>query len=127
MMNSKKSKWYTVGFVVLIAIIVVILWLVSVPKGGDASLDGFAQCIAQKGITMYGASWCPHCQNEKAMFGASFKYMNYVECTEEVQKCTAAGIEVFPTWILSDGKKIVGEQTLQQLSEVSGCPLPTTN
>ena len=123
-MTSKKSKWYTIGLIVLIAAIIVVLWLVSTPKQGNASLDGFAQCIAQKNITMYGLATCPHCQNQKAEFGPSFKYVNYVECTQQAEKCTAEGIEQVPTWVFPDGKKVVGEQTLQQLSDISGCPLP---
>ena len=40
-------------------------WKVSttVPSG---KYDQFAQCVAAKGFTMYGAYWCPHCKKEKA-------------------------------------------------------------
>ena len=34
-------------------------------------LDGFAQCLKDKGAIFYGAFWCPHCQNQKKMFGRS--------------------------------------------------------
>jgi hypothetical protein len=112
---------------------------------GERGLDVFAECLAEKGITMYGADWCPHCKNEKNAFGESFRLIPYVECPEEPQKCIAAGISGYPTWIFpaslanpSDGqarlpdgqagwldaKKLEGEQGLRRLSEESGCPLP---
>jgi hypothetical protein len=25
--------------------------------------DNFAKCLTEKGVEMYGASWCSHCQN----------------------------------------------------------------
>jgi len=89
----------------------------------NPALDAFAQCLAEKKITMYGAAWCPHCQNEKKTFGGSFKYVPYVECPNDPNKCIAAGIKAYPTWILPDGKKLVGEQGLKKLSEESGCAL----
>lgn len=90
---------------------------------GVGSLDAFAQCLASKKITMYGAASCSHCQNEKKAFGKSFKYVPYVECPADPQRCAAAGIDGYPTWILGDGKKLVGEQGLEKLSQESGCSL----
>jgi len=86
-------------------------------------LDDFAKCLAEKNVTMYGAAWCPHCQNEKKNFGASFQYVPYVECPQETQKCIDLKIEGYPTWIMQDGKRLVGEQGIQKLSQESGCAL----
>lgn len=72
--------------------------LSSCPMTGDN--DAFAKCLTQKGFTMYGAYWCPHCKDQKALFGDSFKYVNYVECTEQTQLCTDKGVQGFPTWIV---------------------------
>ncbi|MBI2640337.1 MAG: hypothetical protein HYW91_00410 [Candidatus Sungbacteria bacterium] len=96
----------------------------SASKGESASmLDGFAQCIREKGIIMYGADWCPHCQNEKRSFGNSFRLVPYVECPQDPKRCLAAGISGYPTWIFPDGKKLEGEQGTEKLSQESGCPL----
>jgi hypothetical protein len=65
-----------------------------------ADKDAFAQCLTAKGFTMYGAYWCPHCQQEKSYFGDSFKYINYVECTEKTQLCLDKGVQGYPTWIV---------------------------
>lgn len=88
------------------------------------SLDEFAQCLAQKEITMYGAEWCPHCKNEKKRFGSSFQYVPYVECPDNPNMCVAKGVNGYPTWIFPDGKKLEGEQGLKKLSEESSCQLP---
>ncbi len=91
---------------------------------GGEELNTFAQCLAEKNITMYGADWCSHCQNEKKTFGSSFRFVKYVECPALPQKCLAAGINGYPTWMFSDGKKLEGEQGLEKLSQESGCVLP---
>jgi thiol-disulfide isomerase/thioredoxin len=122
------NKKLAVLIVLILAVaLAVVLLIVYTPKGfgnKTGALDTFAQCLAQKGATMYGAYWCPHCQDEKAAFGDSFQYVNYVECTVKTNECTAAGIESFPTWIFPDGRKFVGEQGLQNLAKESGCVLP---
>jgi len=84
----------------------------SVPATG--SLDDFAKCLADKKVTMYGAYWCTHCQADKAAFGNSFKYVPYVECTEKVQECLAAGVEGYPTWIISNPIYVMAPATDSQ-------------
>ena len=109
--------------VLVIILVVVVLWLArdsGVPTG---RLDFFAQCLSDKGVVMYGAEWCAHCQNEKKAFGGSFQYINYVECPKDPDKCLAAGIGGYPTWVFPDSRKLVGEQGVEKLSVESGCRL----
>ena len=94
----------------------------------SAALDAFAQCLAERGAVMYGADWCPHCQNEKRAFGSSFRFIPYVECPDDPQRCLAAGITGYPTWIFPaspaggpDGKRLEGEQGIEKLAQESGC------
>lgn len=91
---------------------------------GPSKYDAFAQCLATKKVTMYGAAWCSHCQAQKKEFGSAFHYVPYVECPDNIALCKEKGVEGFPTWITDDGKKLVGEQPLSKLAEVSGCQLP---
>ncbi len=86
--------------------------------------DEFAQCLASQKLTMYGAVWCSHCQAQKALFGSSFQYVPYVECTENPDRCVAEGITGYPKWIDEKGTKYEGEQSLEKLGEISGCQLP---
>ncbi len=92
----------------------------SVPQ---EQLEAFAQCIASKDLTMYGAAWCSHCQKEKALFGAAFQFVPYVECPENQKLCLDKGMDGYPTWIDADGAKYPGEQGLEKLAEISGCTL----
>lgn len=120
----KFNKTAIIVSLLVLAALLLILWVSGYfgrPASGE--YDTFAQCLKDKGAVMYGAYWCPHCQNEKAAFGDSFRYVNYVECTQDVAKCQAAGVEGYPTWIFPDGKRLVGEQGLQKLSAESGCAL----
>ncbi|MEK7114554.1 MAG: thioredoxin domain-containing protein [Patescibacteria group bacterium] len=89
----------------------------------NPAMDSFAQCLASKNITMYGAKWCSYCQKQKADFGASFKYVPYVECLENTKQCLDLGIQGYPTWIFPNGEKLVGYQGLEKLAEASGCKL----
>lgn len=92
-------------------------------------LDAFARCLTSKQAKMYGAFWCPHCQDQKDKFASSFEYAPYVECGIKGSQaiaavCTDAGIKRFPTWVFSDGTRIEGAHELDFLSEKTGCPLP---
>ncbi|PIQ68038.1 MAG: hypothetical protein COV91_06175 [Candidatus Taylorbacteria bacterium CG11_big_fil_rev_8_21_14_0_20_46_11] len=122
--NNTKLKM-SVGIVFSVAVVVLVGFLFiggRSPYSAEA-LDSFASCLSEQGLTMYGAYWCPHCQNEKAEFGDSFAKVNYVECTDDPKQCTDAGITGYPTWIGPNGIRLEGEQGLQMLSEVSSCSL----
>ncbi|MCL4399984.1 hypothetical protein M1506_01775 [Patescibacteria group bacterium] len=121
-MKLNKSKTYTIGLLILVVMAGLTAYLVFKPRPGN-SLDYFARCLSEKGLVMYGLYSCPHCQAEKELFGSSFKYVNYVECSENPSKCTAEGINAVPTWIEPGGERLVGTQSLDNLSSVSGCKL----
>ncbi len=91
------------------------------PPAND--LTAFAQCLKDKGVTMYGAAWCGHCQNQKKLFGQAWKLVPYVECPDNIQKCLDLGIKGYPTWILPDGTHLEGGQSLETLAEKTGCAL----
>lgn len=75
-----------------------------------------ARDLRQSGAKMYGAFWCPHCHEQKEVFGsAAMKEFPYVECfpggwergKEQAEQCTAADIRGYPTWVIN-GKKVRG-------------------
>ena len=93
--------------------------------------DGFAHCLTDRGVKMYGAFWCPHCIEQKEKFGASFEYAPYVECgvkgaaTGKTQVCQDAGIQHYPTWQFPPtGERVERVFSLQELSDRTGCALP---
>jgi glutaredoxin len=95
----------------------------------EKKLDAFAKCLTEKKATMYGVSWCPHCADQKELFGTSFQYVSYVDCAvpgthTETEQCKALGIKHTPTWIFSDGSRLEGTIPLDKLSQQTGCKLP---
>lgn len=82
--------------------------------------DNFAKCLTDKGIVMYGSNTCPHCQNQKKMFGNSFKYVTYIDCIDNSTQCTEKGIQFIPDWYIN-GKFYTGEKTIEELKSLSGC------
>ncbi len=87
----------------------------------DEQLEKLAKCLSEKNVIMYGNYNCPHCQSQKVAFKEAFKFIRYIECTENINLCLEAKIEAVPTWILSDGRKLVGFQGIEKLSKESGC------
>lgn len=87
-----------------------------------------AECLTEKGVKMYGAYWCPHCQKQKKLFGKAFEKVTYVECAvpgdprSQTQACKDADIQSYPTWVFPDDKRVTGEQSLTQLAERADCP-----
>jgi hypothetical protein len=95
----------------------------------QGNVESFAKCLAEKKATMYGSFLCAHCDDQKNLFGSSFRYVPYVECSIRGSRlmtfaCTAAQIRYTPTWIFDDGERRVGLQSLKGLSEKTGCKLP---
>lgn len=95
---------------------------------GPGKYDEFAKCLTSSGVKMYGAFWCPHCENQKKMFGSSWGYVDYVECSlpdksGQTQVCIQAGIKLYPTWQFHGGERVEGELTFGELGEKSGCEL----
>lgn len=122
----KKST--IVWFLVLIAFIGGVVWLVKTP-GKPGKYDSFAQCLGNNGAKFYGAFWCPHCQEQKAKFGSSAKLLPYVECSTpdgqgQLPLCTDAGIQGYPTWEFADGSRKSGTLSLEELGQLTSCALP---
>jgi|GEM_PF-999923 len=115
--------------IVLIAIAAIIIIIVTVgnkkPKVASA-MDTFTQCLTDNGSTFYGAFWCPHCQNQKALFGDSVKLLTYKECSQANRKqnsmCTDAQIETYPTWTFSEGITITQDTAPIICAKAPGIP-----
>lgn len=126
MANNSRATYLVVGGV-LIALALTIYAIVT--KYAPSEHDAFAQCLTEKNVTMYGAYWCPHCQNQKKIFGNAFRHIKYVECATPgmpnvmTTECEEAGVEGYPTWINADGEIVAGEQSLEDLAAFSGCAL----
>lgn len=85
------------------------------------NLDTFAQCLTENWATMYWSKTCPHCLEQKEMFGDSFQYIDYVECTEEFERC--ANLRGVPAREFSDGSIVEWRQALETLATLTNCKL----
>ena len=100
------------------------------PKGWEiTTVSGpaeiaLAQHLSEVGAIKYGAYWCPHCYDQKQLFGKeAFGQVKYQECAPDGEEgnpdaCQAAGVRAFPTWVI-DGKIYEGTQTLAKLAEIT--------
>lgn len=82
------------------------------------------QHLAATGSTMYGAYWCPHCADQKAMFGDAVAQLPYVECADDGENaqpelCRTKGIQAYPTWEIN-GQLYPGVKSLEDLAQLSG-------
>ena len=83
--------------------------------------------LREIGAKEYGAYWCPHCHEQKMLFGKeAAALIDYVECDPRGQNsraeiCQAAGANIkgFPTWEIK-GQFYSGTQSLEKLADLSG-------
>jgi uncharacterized membrane protein/glutaredoxin len=94
----------------------------------DPMTRALAEHLVEQGVLFYGASWCPHCQEQKRIFGASVSRLPYIECSlggpnaPQSAACRAAGVSTYPTWVIN-GRATVGQVlSLAQLADATGFP-----
>jgi uncharacterized membrane protein/glutaredoxin len=90
----------------------------------DPWIRGLVEHLAKTDAKFYGASWCPHCTEQKELFGPSSSRVPYIECSPggprapQAQACNDAGIKSYPTWIIK-GQRYAGIQSLDSLAQFS--------
>ena len=74
---------------------------------------------------MYSAYWCPHCHEQKELFGKkAAKALKVVECApdgqnNQVDLCKSKGLQGFPSWEIN-GSIDSGVKSLDKLADLSG-------
>lgn len=126
MKKKYKLRYVVIGLLGVALLIAISLYFKANQEPGK--LDSFAKCLKNSGAKLYGASWCPHCQNQKAIFEKSAKYLPDIECAGPGGKginsiCREAKITGYPTWVFADGSRVSGEMSLAELSEKTACQL----
>ena len=84
-----------------------------------------AEHLTRSGARMYSAYWCPHCHEQKELFGreATAK-LTVIECAPDGRNsqtalCESKKIQGYPTWEIN-GKLDSGVKPLAKLAELSG-------
>lgn len=107
-------------------------YLGEAPAAEDPAVRAFTDHLSQAGAKFYGASWCPHCQQQKERFGRSANRLPYVECSlagpgsGQTQECNLAAIKSYPTWIIN-GRRIEEIMSLKQLADTTGYKGPLSS
>ena len=93
-------------------------------ESGPAQI-ALAEHLTASGAKVYTAYWCPHCHEQKELFGrqASEK-LTVIECAPDGRNsqrelCEAKKIEGYPTWEIN-GQLDSGAKPLAKLAEASG-------
>jgi glutaredoxin len=112
------------AIVAIVAVAAVVVYYIGAFLTGRATevgnYDDLAKCLTDKGAVMYGSKYCGHCENQKELFGNSFQYITYVECTEQTQLCQENGVRAVPAWKIN-GELHVGFKSLDELALMVGC------
>lgn len=92
-------------------------------ESGPAEI-ALAEHLTEVEVIKYGAFWCPHCQEQKLLFGKeAFEKVKYIECdpagkNPQAQVCADVGIQSFPTWEIN-GELSPGVKTLEELAQLT--------
>ena len=85
----------------------------------------FAQYLSDNNFIMYSAYWCPHCHDQKQLFGKkAVEELKIIECAKDgfnnqFKLCQSKGIEGFPSWEINN-QIYSGTQELKELAEITG-------
>lgn len=98
---------------------------IPVTSASTPATIALADHLTASGAVMYSAYWCPHCHDQKQLFGkeASAK-LKIIECAPDGRNsqaalCASKNIQGFPTWEIK-GQLDSGQKTLAQLAALSG-------
>lgn len=95
-----------------------------IQRESTAQAVELAKKMQQKGITMYGTFWCPHCARQKEIFGKeAWSYIKYVECASKGYgyKGMCKDVDGYPTFKDKRGKfKVDGERPLEVFAKELG-------
>lgn len=90
---------------------------------GEAEI-ALARHLTQIGAKEYIAWWCPHCHEQKQLFGKqAYSEINHIECDPDGKNarpdlCQAAKIQSYPSWEIK-GKLYPGLKSLEELAQLS--------
>ena len=84
-----------------------------------------ADHLTRSGAVMYSAYWCPHCHEQKELFGRQASdRLQVVECApdgrnNQADLCRSKGLTGFPSWEIN-GEIDSGVRPLDELADLSG-------
>lgn len=118
--ESSRNRIDVKRYALISMVIISLSFLIFIITASPGQADGFATCLSEKGVVVYGNDWCRYTQEQLSAFGNSAAHLNYVRCDQDKQLCSQKGVSITPTWEIS-GKTYAGIQSFETLSRLSGC------
>ena len=115
----EKSRLNTIIIVVVVIVLALVIINWKNQKPPVEVTDELSKCIGRSSV-LYVQTGCSHCKVQEDMFGTFLNNLNMINCATDIDKCTKAGIEFTPTWIIK-GKTYTGVQEIKTLKELTGC------
>ncbi len=129
-LRRSTETWNWSGLAAALAVLVLVGgYAISAPKAvAQDYAEGLARHLTVMGAKFYGAYWCPHCADQKALFGRAARLLPYIECDQrspvgQPAVCLERQIRAFPTWEIA-GQRVEGVLSLENLARLSGYPQP---
>jgi hypothetical protein len=96
---------------------------VDIQTEGDDELS-FVECLAEKGVIIYGSKTCPACASLAEEYGG-YENMKpiYVECSEEWERCDKEMLVGYVPAIQINGELYDGWGSPENLAKETGCEL----
>tara|TARA_B100000700_G_scaffold313817_1_gene399414 strand:- start:555 stop:1472 length:918 start_codon:yes stop_codon:yes gene_type:complete len=147
LLSLKGGSWEDRGelifrsfLIYILVILATLIWSSSIdPNKKEITLKGtppavisqsnpfkisLAKHLTTKGFVMYSAYWCPHCHDQKELFGKeASKELTIIECAKDglnnqADLCELKGISGYPSWEI-DGSIESGVKDLAELKKKS--------
>ena len=104
----------------------------AVTSASTPATIALAEHLTASGARLYTAYWCPHCHEQKELFGReATEKLTVIECApdgkgSQRELCEAKKIEGYPTWEIN-GQLDSGVKPLAKLAQMSGYKGPALN
>ena len=98
--------------------------MIAITTSSSLQKINFAKFLSANKIVMYSAYWCPHCHDQKQLFGKeATEFLTVVECAKDGKNnqyslCQTKEIEGFPSWEINNNI-YSGTRNLNELAEMT--------
>ena len=110
-------KKLVINVTIIVLVITLAIYIINQRNNLPETTEEITKCIANHSI-LYIQNGCIHCIKQEKLFGENFKFVNYINCSEDFSKC--ANIEATPTWVINN-EKLTGVKEISNLQELTGC------
>ncbi len=106
-------------FVLLIASVILIIFLINYVKANGNHDDKTMQCIAEKSKVIVSPT-CSWCAKQEQDLGEHANYFEFIDISKNLEILQQYEIRGTPSWIINQ-KVHAGYQTIEELKKLTGC------